>query len=312
CARATLQRCAGARRAVARPRDAGPTKRGKMRGFPVVAPAWPLLMQAPTVMPTPVVIPVEISFRLNLDLQTATFYDLQREVRREARQALLRALRASLVEVEKALVAEPILCPGCQVPMRSRGRTVRRIVTVFGSLPVRRARYGCATCGTVRRPLDEWIGLAEGTEYTAAVREQVLYLSADLPYERAADVLRHVDGRRRLRPVDRSTDGGGGRVHLARARCLPERRPEPQEGALDLADGRGVEPRLERLEGEIGVRHELVRPALAEPVRGESGIEAAAYLRECGTDVSRQRPEIADDVPPLLHRQHVFPRRHGG
>src|SRR2546430_16996020 len=78
--------------------------------------------------------------------------------------------------------------------MRSRGRTVRRIVTVFGSLPVRRARYGCATCGTVRRPLDEWIGLAEGTEYTAAVREQVLYLSADLPYERAADVLRHVAG----------------------------------------------------------------------------------------------------------------------
>ena len=165
-----------------------------MRGFPVVAPAWPLLTQAPTVMPTPVVIPVEISFRLNLDLQTATFYDLQREVRREARQALLRALRASLVEVEKALVAEPILCPGCQVPMRSRGRTVRRIVTVFGSVAVRRARYGCATCGTVRRPLDEWIGLAEGTEYTAAVREQGLYLSADLPYERAADVLRHVAG----------------------------------------------------------------------------------------------------------------------
>ena len=46
----------------------------------------------------------------------------------------------------------------------------------------------------MRRPLDEWIGLAEGTEYTAAVREQVLYLSADLPYERAADVLRHVAG----------------------------------------------------------------------------------------------------------------------
>ena len=151
-------------------------------------------MQAPTVMPTPVSIPVENTYRLNLDLQTATFNDLQPEVRREARQALLRALRAALVEVEKVLVAEPILCPGCQAPMRSRGRTMRRIVTVFGEVPVRRARYGCATCGTVRRPLDEWIGLAEGTEYTAAVREQVLYLSADLPYERAADVLRHVAG----------------------------------------------------------------------------------------------------------------------
>ena len=100
-----------------------------MQGFPVVAPAWPLLTQAPTVMPTPVVIPVEISFRLNLDLQTATFYDLQREVRREARQALLRALRASLVEVEKALVAEPILCPGCQVPTGELLAAVRELTS---------------------------------------------------------------------------------------------------------------------------------------------------------------------------------------
>ena len=153
-----------------------------------------MLRQPPTVMPAPLTLPVEISFRVTLDLETATFYDLQREVRREARQALLRALRTSLGEVEKALLAGPILCPGCQASMRSRGRTMRRIVTVFGSLAVRRARYGCAPCGTVRRPLDEWIGLAEGTEYTAAVREQVLYLSADLPYERAADVLRHVAG----------------------------------------------------------------------------------------------------------------------
>jgi len=165
-----------------------------MQVFPTPAAAWPLLRQAPTVMPTPVTIPIEITFHLNLDLETATFYDLQREVRREARQALLRALRTALGEVEKALLAGPILCPACQAPMRSRGRTMRRIVTVFGSVALRRARYGCAPCGTVRRPLDEWIGLDEGTEVTAAVREQVLYLSADLPYERAADVLRHVAG----------------------------------------------------------------------------------------------------------------------
>src|SRR5262249_32972441 len=142
--------------------------------FRALTPAWPLLAQAPTAMPTPVTIPVEITFRLNLDLETATFYDLQREVRREARQALLRAVRTALVEVERALLAGPIVCPGCQAPMRSRGRTMRRIVTVFGSLAIRRARYGCEPCGTVRRPLDEWIGLADGTEVTAAVREQVL------------------------------------------------------------------------------------------------------------------------------------------
>src|SRR3989442_14796636 len=145
-------------------------------------------------MPTPLALPVEISFRLTLDLQSATFYDLQREVRREARQALLRALRTSLGEVEKALLAAPILCPGCHAPMRSRGRTMRRIVTVFGSLAVRRGRYGGAACGTVRRPLDEGIGLAEGTEDTAARREQGPYLSADLPDERAGGVPRPAAG----------------------------------------------------------------------------------------------------------------------
>ena len=192
-----LQGCGGPRRRAAAPRPGprvGPRNGGKRDPFSTSPAAWPLLPQQPTAMPTPVTLPVEISFRITLDLENATFYDLQREVRREARQALLRALRTALGEVEKALLAAPILCPGCQAPMRSRGRTMRRIVTVFGSLALRRARYGCAACGTVRRPLDEWIGLAEGTEYTAAVREQVLYLSADLPYERAADVLRHVAG----------------------------------------------------------------------------------------------------------------------
>jgi len=192
-----LHRRVGGRPHLAPLRHALPRGRrsaGKREPFPPPAAAWPLLLQPPTAMPTPLTLPVEISFRITLDLQSATFYDLQRDIRREARQALLRALRTSLGEVEKALLAAPILCPTCCAPMRSRGRTMRRIVTVFGSLAVRRARYGCAPCGTVRRPLDEWIGLAEGTEYTAAVREQVLYLSADLPYERAADVLRHVAG----------------------------------------------------------------------------------------------------------------------
>jgi hypothetical protein len=96
--------------------------------------------------------------------------------------------------MEKTLLANPILCPQCDRPMRSRGRTPRRVVTVFGTLDIQRRRYHCPTCHAVRRPLDEWIGLLAGTEFTAAVREQALYLAADLPYERAAEVLRHVGG----------------------------------------------------------------------------------------------------------------------
>lgn len=144
-------------------------------------------------MQTSLSVPIDISFALLLNLQRCTFHDLQRDMRRESRQALLGALRKAVEQVEKVLSATPVRCPRCRRRMRSRGRTTRRVVTVFGLLDIQRARYRCATCRTVRRPLDEWLGLA-GTEYTAAVREQALYLTADLPYERAADVLRHVGG----------------------------------------------------------------------------------------------------------------------
>ncbi len=145
-------------------------------------------------MATPITIPVEISFTLTLDVDAASLHDVQRDVRREARRGLLRALRVAVEQVERLLVARGVACPACAGAMRSRGRTSRRIVTVFGPIDVARARYRCAPCGIVRRPLDEWIGALDGTEFTAAVREQILFLSADLSYERAAEVLRHVGG----------------------------------------------------------------------------------------------------------------------
>jgi hypothetical protein len=143
-------------------------------------------------MPRPVRIPVEVA--LSLTVEVRTFHDLLREMRRESRRALLRALRAALGHVEKTLLTGAVLCPSCQRPMRNRGRSARRIVSPLGPLDFRRVRFSCVSCRTVRRPLDEWLGLVEGTEYTTAVREQALYLAAELPYERAADVLRHVGG----------------------------------------------------------------------------------------------------------------------
>jgi hypothetical protein len=139
-------------------------------------------------------IPIGLTFAVTADVRRATFHELQRDIRREARRGLLQALGAALAAVEKALVAQPVLCAACARPMRSRGRSPRRVVTVFGPLDVRRVRYSCPACRAVRRPLDEWLGLTEGSEYTGAVCEQALYLAADLPYERAADVLRHVGG----------------------------------------------------------------------------------------------------------------------
>jgi hypothetical protein len=139
-------------------------------------------------------IPIEISFGISADLQKSTLHDLQRDIRREARRALLGALRRAIGEIERTLLAKPVVCPRCERPMRSRGKSPRRVVTIFGTLDLQRVRYGCHRCGAARRPLDEWLGSLGDTECTAAVREQALYLAADLPYERAADVLRHVGG----------------------------------------------------------------------------------------------------------------------
>jgi hypothetical protein len=139
-------------------------------------------------------IPIDISFSVTADLEKSTLHDLQRDIRREARRGLLGALRVAVARIEKTLLAKPVRCPQCDHPMRSRGKSPRRVVTIFGPIDLQRVRYGCHRCGTVRRPLDEWLGALGETECTAAVCEQALYLAADLPYERAADVLRHVGG----------------------------------------------------------------------------------------------------------------------
>jgi len=135
---------------------------------------------------------VEEPFKIFLD--AATLQDVVRQLRRESRRMLLHVLERVLGEVERRLLATPIRCPTCARPMRNRGRSARRIVTSFGTVAFGRVRFQCAPCGTLRRPLDEWLGIVDGTEYTMAVREQALYLAAELPYERAADVLRHVGG----------------------------------------------------------------------------------------------------------------------
>jgi hypothetical protein len=137
-------------------------------------------------------LPFQLSFAVSISLVRGGLKDLQRDVRRESRRALARAFKHGLAEIEKALLRVPIVCRGCAGPMRSRGRSTRRIVTIFGPVEIRRVRYRCRQCGAVRRPLDEWLGLS--TDVTAMVREQALFLAADLPYDRAAEVLRRVGG----------------------------------------------------------------------------------------------------------------------
>jgi hypothetical protein len=143
-------------------------------------------------MPEGLTIPFQVSFEVSVHLGRSGFKNLQREVRREARRALAGALQRALATIEQALVHPRVLCLACAAPMYSRGRSARRIVTVFGPIEISRSRYRCRRCGATRRPLDDWLALQ--ADVTAMVREQALYLAADLPYDRAAEVLRRVGG----------------------------------------------------------------------------------------------------------------------
>ncbi len=165
-------------------------------------------------MSTPLAIPFRVSFVVTVSLAKSGLKDLQRDVRRESRRALARAFKEGLNAIEKALQASTIACRACAGPMRSRGRSARRIVSIFGPIEINRVRYRCRQCGAVRRPLDEWLGLHE--DVTAMVREQALYLAADLSYDRAAEVLRRVGGIGLSgRQIQRLLESESGRIDAA-------------------------------------------------------------------------------------------------
>ena len=140
---------------------------------------------------------------------------------REA-EALLRATVArmetgdeSLRTVEKALQQEgrKLLAGIYEAALRTQGngyghahRTCRcggtlryvadrtkHLVTLFGSVPVRRAYYHCARCHAGEAPLDKALGVVDGF-LTPAVQEMVAWADVELPYGRAEGFLRRTLG----------------------------------------------------------------------------------------------------------------------
>ena len=145
-------------------------------------------------MPASPPITLDVTFTLTFDPATTSLTELEWDLRRESRRALTAALADALARVEQRLVAELAPCARCGGAMRSRGRILRRLVSLFGPVSVRRARYACVACRAVRQPLDEWMAHERFGVYSRSVCEQALYLAADLSFERAAEVLRHIGG----------------------------------------------------------------------------------------------------------------------
>lgn len=58
---------------------------------------------------------------------------------------------------------EPLACPDCGQRMVSRGRRTKRLVTVLGDVPYRRARFQCSACGRGLHPCDELLDVVATT-----------------------------------------------------------------------------------------------------------------------------------------------------
>jgi len=119
--------------------------------------------------------------------------------------SLERAISAGLAEVGRQLWAEVIGSleerlvvgrghVGCGGIVKANGRALRRIVTLAGSLELRRRRYRCGACGKEVIPLDELLGLEPRLQHTLGVRERALFLVTELSYAKSARTLDELRG----------------------------------------------------------------------------------------------------------------------
>lgn len=65
--------------------------------------------------------------------------------------------------------AEALACPDGGQGMESRGRKLKRVLTILGAVPYRRTRLECADCGRTVYPGDELLDI-EGTTRSPGLR----------------------------------------------------------------------------------------------------------------------------------------------
>jgi hypothetical protein len=69
----------------------------------------------------------------------------------------------------------------------------KTVTTLPGPVRVRRAYYHCSKCKKGRVPLDEKLGI-EGRSFSSTVQEAACLLAADIPFQRAQDLLERLSG----------------------------------------------------------------------------------------------------------------------
>jgi len=154
-------------------------------------------------------------------------------------------------------------CDGCGGQAGYAGRRSRAVTTVLGQVTLARAWYHCAACQAGHAPRDRQLGLAAAGTLSPAVAEMTALACAEVPFARAAALVRSLAGVSvSARTAARSAEASGAAARAAgeaeaaalRARTLVPARPRgplPDMFYIET-DGTGVPVRASETAGRAG------------------------------------------------------------
>ena len=116
--------------------------------------------------------------------------DLEEATRAALQRAVARLLKELLEETEDASQAP--LC-SCGAPMRCEGPRPKRLVSLLGSVSLRRLYYHCRHCWRGTVPFDSALDI-EGTQYSPGVRRLLAVVGGETPFARGRELLAELAG----------------------------------------------------------------------------------------------------------------------
>jgi len=128
-----------------------------------------------------------ISLRLsnvNVSLENFSLSHIEKQaiaLRQEIFEKIIKNIFAS---IEK-LVVKDAVCT-CGNKLLKDGKDRRIIVTIGGKVTYMRSRMTCKECGANYYPLDDALGITNGTKHSIRATEAILDLATDLPYAKTS------------------------------------------------------------------------------------------------------------------------------
>jgi hypothetical protein len=189
----------------------------------------------------------------------------------------------------------------------------KRVTTLVGQVRIRRAYYHCARCKRGWVPLDETLGI-EGRSFSSAVQEAACLLGAEVPFERAQDLLERLSAVRmsveECRHIAEGKGGGLegqaqeeiGKVWEAK-RPIPREAPKAPERLYISPDGTHVPTREQGwTEARVAtIFTTRIPPKGQEPERENTryvaGVEdSEAFYKRLYVEALKQRVDEAREV----------------